>query len=106
MACSCLNTACCTCYFDAGCFNPCGGLTFDDTTADYTGDYILKVGFLGQNIKIAAQQTAGQPLFFPLYGINEAFTYMGSIYDPYGDAVRIKGKDKVRFRTAKTYAIA
>lgn len=93
---------CATCCEEAkflGCFDPCGELE-TGIDADYTGDYILKVGYLGTTISITAAQTAFTELVFPLEDLNESFTFVGEIIDPNGDSA-----GWIKFVTSTHYAI-
>lgn len=96
------NTCCpCDCAENLGCFDPCGEL---DTgrLAMQTGEYTLRLNYLGSVVKVKADQTAGLPLAFPLTGINESFTFMGRVLDPQGDQ---EGED-VQFTTVITLQAA
>lgn len=82
-----------------GCFDPCGELE-TGIDADYTGDYILKVGYLGTTIEITAAQTAFTELVFPLEDLNEHFTFTAEIIDPNGDSAGF-----IKFTTSHVYQL-
>jgi hypothetical protein len=96
---SCNCSDCCHTPTYLGCFDPCGDLE-TGIDADYTGDYILKVGYLGTTIEITAAQTAFTELVFPLEDLNEHFTFTAEIIDPNGDSVGF-----IKFTTSHVYQL-
>lgn len=90
--------------YNAGCFEPCGVLVLP-TDATSTGDYTLEVGFNGQKVTITDAQTNGEPISFVLEGINEAYTFVGQVFDETGTLVQIETKDYIKFKTTKAYAL-
>lgn len=97
MGCNCNNT--CDCTTDLGCFDPCGNLELEDT-ANYTGNYTLKVGYLGSTVKVEAAQTIGEPIAFPLSGLNESFTFTAEILEPEGESLGF-----IKFTTSPVFQI-
>lgn len=84
MGCNCNGS--CSCTTDLGCVDPCGNLELEDT-ASYTGTYTLKVGYLGSTVKVESAQTVGEPIAFPLAGLNENFTFTAEILEPDGESL-------------------
>lgn len=103
MACCSTQTEC-NCCFNAGGFDPCNNLVLEETASE-TGSHVLKVDYLGQSVSVTAEQTAGQPLTFPLSGLNESFSFSGVIYAPAQDVVRVFGKQSIKFKTQKQYQL-
>ena len=101
----CSNYSACTCALDLGCVDPCGDITLP-ITADSTGDYVLKLEYLGNTVTVTAAQTFDEDIVFPATGLNEFFVFRGQVFDEAGDVVRVNGKEWIKFSTRKTYEIA
>ena len=97
MPCNCSKS--CQCPTDLGCFDPCGELA-TGLDAFATGDYVLTVGYLGKTVKVVAAQTALSEIVFSLEGLNENFTFQGTVTDPDGEVV-----SSVKFTTSKTVTV-
>lgn len=97
MACNCSTS--CDCYTDLGCFDPCGELA-TGLDAFTSGDYTLTVGYLGRTVNVVAAQTALDEITFPLEGLNENFTFQGTVTDPDGELV-----GNIKFTTSKTVTV-
>jgi hypothetical protein len=66
---------------------PSNGVLALGMNATATGVYKLSVSFLGVEHLVESQVEAGQPITFPLDGLNEAFVYIGRVTDPNGNPV-------------------
>lgn len=86
-----------------GCFDPCGEIEFA-AEASVSGEFTLKVGYLGNIVTVTAEQTMGEPITFPLEGLNENFTFTGKVYNPEGVAVALVEETTcIQFATSTTY---
>ena len=101
----CSNRTTCQCAAYLGVFDPCGDITLP-ITADSTGDYTMKVDYLGNIVQITAAQVFDEDVVFPASGLNEHFTFIAQVYDEAGDVVRVNGKAWIKFATRKTYELA
>lgn len=95
--CNCSNQCGCSCVTDLGCVDPCGALD-TEIGAAYTGEYTLRVGYLGATINIVEAQTASENITFQVSGLSEDFTFDGQIIDRYGDV-----EANVRFTTSAIF---
>ena len=102
---------CCDTAVDLGCFDPCAAMVLEQE-ADVTGVHTLVLGYLGNTVKIESAQVIGEPLTFPISGLNESFTFTGVMTDPDGDEVSFGGCNScgqpsgcIKFETAKVYSI-
>lgn len=98
---ACNNCSECACIPDFGTFDPCGQLVLEDITADMSGIHILKLWYMDSIIDISANQESGVAFAFPLFGVNEKWTYKAQIIDPQGDKVKISGNQTIfKFKTS------
>lgn len=96
---------CCESYVGIGCFAPCGNLTLP-TLAPASGDYTLKVSYLGNVVQVLAAQTIGEAMVFPLEGFNENYFFKGKVYNSSGVAIVIEGTTTcLAFSTTQTFNI-
>jgi hypothetical protein len=96
---------CCEAFVEVGCFEPCSALVLA-TNAPTSGTYKLKVSYMGNAIEISAAQVSGQPLTFPLEGLNEHYNFKGKVYNAAGDAVVLEGSTTcLAFATTPTIQI-
>lgn len=102
--------ACCCTYILELCKVPvCGNnaLVKTETPAPATGNYQLKLDYLGVEVILNATIEDGQPMNFPATDLNENYKYVGKIYGPTGTLVTITIEeveyDCISFQTVLEY---
>lgn len=87
----------------------CGGFISTGATATVTGIYKLTVSFLGIDYTISATINLGAEIKFPALGLNENYTFIGSITGTDGAQLTIeKGGvvyDCISFKTKISYSL-
>jgi hypothetical protein len=83
---------CCTNTLNFCAQNVCGDIDFD-VKAQATGTHKMVTGFMGMQIIIENEITAGDNIAFPIDSLNENFQYTVELFDPNGSKILIRKND-------------
>lgn len=90
---------CCTNTLSFCTQNVCGEIDFDILAND-PGVYTLIADYLGIQITITKEFSAGEQIIFPLNLLNESYEYTCSIFEPGGSQVVIS-KNSIEYNCFK-----